>query len=105
MSNCSKKITVQVSKFNNIEYPLSCQKEICCDYDVSGTYWKQPVLDKGGSVIGYNYTPSSETKPSTDSIKIVRLTSCGATVEVVIADADTDAVIKAACDLCCGDAP
>lgn len=106
MGNCTQKIMIQASKYDNIEYPASCQKPMCCDYIVNGLYWKQPVLDKGGTVIGYLYTVQTEAKPSTDSIKIIRVVACGHTIEAVLPDAATDdALIKAACNLCCGDAP
>jgi len=107
MADCTKKITVQVVQIDDVEFPASCQKDICCcDYVVNGIYWRQPVLDKGGNVIYYQYIAQTESKPSTDSIKVVKLVACGHSVQVVIPDADTtDAKIKEACDLCCGDTP
>jgi len=101
----SQKIKVMVVKFNQLEYAGGCLKEICCPFQVVGTYWRSPELSTGGEVIGHYYTPASEAKPGTDSVKIVKIHSCGDNVEVAINDADTDQVLKDACDLCCGDAP
>lgn len=101
----SKKITVKVTKFNNVEFPTGCQKDICCDMVIEGDYWKTPVLDKKGLLNGYTYSSATLSKPTPDSYKVVKLNSQGYQVEAVIADGQTSAILKEACAVCCGDTP
>lgn len=105
------KIQVKVSMWNQIKYPEGCTKEICCGsgLQIRETYWKQPLISIDGVLLGYTkITPTAtdgSDKPSTDSYKVVKVISCGNTVEVVVADDETAQKIIDACNACCGDAP
>ncbi len=106
------KVTVKVTKFNNVSTPEGCSKDICCgdNLEILGTYWKTPVLNIDGTLSKYDYTVPTLTdgtdKPQDDSYKVVDLVdACGNSAEVIIADNETSQIVKDACNVCCGDAP
>jgi hypothetical protein len=101
-----KNISVKVVQWNYITYPTGCDKLINCDkLQIIGTFWRQPVLDVGGNVVGYNEIPASQPKPSTDSYKVVKAYSEIDLVTIIIDDAQTSQIVLDACAVCCGDAP
>lgn len=104
--NSSKKILVPVRKFNHVIFPAACQREICCDFTLVKQVWSTPVINASGVVFSYNEIAAGATatgKPTTDSVKIAKINSCGNVVEVVLADTEDVNSLKTACDVCCGD--
>ena len=102
----SKKISVPVRKFNHVPFAVACKKEICCDFQLVKQVWSTPVINTAGVVISYNEITAGADgtgKPTTDSVKIAKVNSCGDIVEVVLADTESVLDLKAACNICCGD--
>ncbi len=101
------KVIVKVIKFNGIDFPSGCNKEICCGdtMDVQSAKWKTPVLNGDGSLNKYQYSDGTASKPQSDSYKVVRvLDACNNDVEVIIEDDETAQIVRDACNVCCGDA-
>lgn len=102
----SKKISVPVRKFNHTIFAVACKKEICCDFTLVKQVWSTPVINASGILVSYNeITAGADAtgKPTTDSVKIAKVQSCGDIVEVVLADTESVASLKAACNICCGE--
>lgn len=102
----SKKISVQVRKFNHVTFAVACKKEICCDFVLIKQVWSTPIINASGNVTGYaEITAGADAtgKPGTDSVKIAKVNSCGNIVEVVLLETESVATLKAACNVCCGD--
>ena len=102
----SKKISVPVRKFNHVVFAVACKREICCDFKLVKQVWSTPVINASGVVVSYNeITAGADAtgKPTTDSVKIAKVQSCGDIVEVVLADTEDVSSLKAACNICCGD--
>lgn len=102
----SKKISVQVRKFNHVTFAVACKKEMCCDFDLIKQVWSTPIINSSGVVTGYaEITAGADNtgKPGTDSVKIAKVNACGDIIEVVLGDSESAASLKAACNVCCGD--
>lgn len=102
----TKKISVQVRKFNHVTFTAACKKEICCEFVLIKQVWSTPIINASGTVTGYEeITAGADAtgKPGTDSVKIAKVNSCGDIVEVVLADTESVASLKTACNVCCGD--
>lgn len=102
----TKKISVQVRKFNHVIFAVACKKEICCDFVLIKQVWSTPVINAAGAVVSYSeITAGADAtgKPGLDSVKIAKVNSCGDIVEVVLGDTESVATLKAACNVCCSD--
>lgn len=95
-------VYAQIVRKNAYDYNCLHQESINCEMAVSeGFYWRIPTT-KGGVHTGFIYR-KSETKPTADSVKTIRVRdrADGTIYYVAVADDANDQVFNDACNACC----
>src|SRR4051812_30203503 len=112
MSSVAFVKSTQVIQRNEISYAACPRTEnIPCEGTIiQGLWWAVPQV-YGGGIDGYKITKGeirdNYTKPSADSIRVLRVYNAIAnnTYWIAVADADTEAVFVDKCNACCGATP
>lgn len=98
----ANQVYAQVIRKNSYDYNCLHQESINCESAVSeGFYWRIPT-SKGGVHTGFTFR-KSDTKPTPDSVKTIRVNdrANGIIYYVAVADNATDQVFVDACNACC----
>jgi hypothetical protein len=96
-------VLAQLLRKNNWDYECVHQESILCsDSVVEGIYWRVPVISGLGVLSGFRYE-ISESKPSDDAVKAVRVRDRknNITYYVAVADNADASVFTEACNACC----
>jgi hypothetical protein len=100
-----KSIKAVVVRHNTVEYPTGLGASIPADNTaVEGTYWRIPVVS-GGVFSKYIYRADAGTKPTPDSVKVVRVRNIisNDTWWVVVPDNGSYATFADLIGVCCDD--
>lgn len=93
-------VLAQILRKNSYDYNCLHQESINCQDAVSeGFYWRIPTSARGVHT-GFIFR-KSDTKPTTDSVKSIRVRAGGQTYYVAVADNANDQVFTDACNACC----
>jgi len=98
----ANKVYAQLVRKNAYDYNCLHQESINCENAVSeGFYWRIPT-SKGGVHTGFIYR-KSDTKPTPDSVKTIRVNDRlnNTIYYVAVADNANDQVFNDACNACC----
>lgn len=95
-------VLAQILRRNNYDYDCVHKESILCGESVTeGLYWRIPLVSNG-VFTGYQYR-MSESKPTDDSVKAIRVRDRknNITYYVAIADGDTETAFTELCNACC----
>jgi hypothetical protein len=98
----SNSVLAQVTRKNSYDYDCVHQESILCEKAVSeGAYWRIPTV-KAGVHTGFIYR-RSETKPTPDSVRTLRISdrASNQVYYVAIADNASLQIFDNACNACC----
>lgn len=112
MSSVAFVNSTQVIQMNEISYGACPRTEnIPCEgTQIQGLWWAEPTV-YGGAVNGYKIlkgdSRTNYAKPSTDSIRVIRVYNIvnDYTYYLAVADGDTESVFVDRCNACCGTTP
>lgn len=100
----ARSILAQVTRRNSYDFTCQHQESILCEHAVvEGIYWRIPT-SKAGVHTGFIYR-KSDTKPTPDSMKTIRVNDKvnNITYYVAIADDEDASAFTNACEACCDD--